>query len=297
MTLRSELVAAGITDREIAQQKRSGDLVQIRRGAYRERGEVSQVEAHRLLLRATLDQLHSPAAASHVSAAVIHDLPVDHRRLDRVHLLRPGAVRSLSRGPVILRTRPTLDTTVVDGFEVTSLPSTTLDLARILPRRDAVAVVDRALRYGVDRESLLALLASEPGRRGNPAAAAAIRFGDARSESAGESHSRVQMAAAGLPAPKLQFMVRDAHGTMRCDFAWPELGVVGEFDGRIKYGRLLKPGDSVEEVLLRERQREVRLVRCGWEVIRLCWSDLATLAQVARIVRAGFELATRRAGR
>ena len=33
----------------------------------------------------------------------------------------------------------------------------------------------------------------------------------------------------------------------RPDFWWEERGLAGEFDGMVKYGRLLRPGQSVEE--------------------------------------------------
>ncbi len=44
---------------------------------------------------------------------------------------------------------------------------------------------------------------------------------------------------------RLQYVVRDRHGhfVARGDFGWPELGTIGEFDGKSKYGpELLKPG-------------------------------------------------------
>jgi hypothetical protein len=39
----------------------------------------------------------------------------------------------------------------------------------------------------------------------------------------------------------LQYEVRDARGELRgvCDWCWPERNTMGEFDGRVKYGRLL----------------------------------------------------------
>jgi hypothetical protein len=50
--------------------------------------------------------------------------------------------------------------------------------------------------------------------------------------------------------------------------------VLGEFDGRVKYGRLLKPGQSIEEVVYREKLREDALRDLGWRVIRWTWVDL-----------------------
>jgi len=67
--------------------------------------------------------------------------------------------------------------------------------------------------------------------------------------------------------PELQFRVYDEHGQLIAivDFYWRQLGVLGEFDGRIKYGRLLKPGQEPGDVMFEEKRRE-DLVR---EVTRL----------------------------
>ncbi|GAB4062924.1 hypothetical protein GCM10028777_04390 [Angustibacter speluncae] len=71
--------------------------------------------------------------------------------------------------------------------------------------------------------------------------------------------------------------------------------MVGEFDGRIKYGRLLKEGETTETVLVRERQREQAIERAGWGVVRFTWAEVHDLPLVrARLVEA-FALA--RAGR
>ena len=61
----------------------------------------------------------------------------------------------------------------------------------------------------------------------------------------------------------------------RCDFGWPDLGVLGEFDGKKKYGELLRrPGQTAEDVLVDEKRREDRLRALGWTVVRWMWSDL-----------------------
>ena len=61
----------------------------------------------------------------------------------------------------------------------------------------------------------------------------------------------------------------------RSDFGWPDLGVLGEFDGKAKYGELLrKPGQTAEQVLIAEKLREDRMRELGWVVIRWMWQDL-----------------------
>jgi hypothetical protein len=43
---------------------------------------------------------------------------------------------------------------------------------------------------------------------------------------------------------------------------------------RSKYGRLLKPGQSIEDVLFEEKRREEALRDLGWQIVRWLWADL-----------------------
>ncbi|WP_344805970.1 hypothetical protein [Microlunatus ginsengisoli] len=83
--------------------------------------------------------------------------------------------------------------------------------------------------------------------------------------------------------------MRDEFGRLlaRCDLGWEEHGTVGEFDGKVKYGRLLRPGQRVEEVVYAEKLREDALRDHGWQVVRWTWDDLRYPALVRdRILRA-----------
>ena len=74
---------------------------------------------------------------------------------------------------------------------------------------------------------------------------------------------------------------------MRCDFCWEEYATVGEFDGRVKYGRLLRPGQDPGDVVFAEKRREDELRDLGREVARWVWDELETFdAVAARIHRA-----------
>jgi len=134
-------------------------------------------------------------------------------------------------------------------------------------------VADAALRSRLDRGELLRRVAAGRGCR---MAAAAIEFADARSESPGESLSRVRIHRAGLPAPIPQVELFDDFGNLvaRVDLWWEAEGVVGEFDGMEKYGELLRPGQTAEDVFNAEKFREQALVAAGCKVIRWTWRDL-----------------------
>jgi hypothetical protein len=159
---------------------------------------------------------------------------------------------------------------------VTSLARTVADLGRLLPLDQAAAAGDRALREGLRAGDLAMVLDRCRRWPGIARALLMARLLDRRSESAGESVSRIRMHEAGLPTPEPQLSVYDDRGRLvgRADFGWKEQKVLGEFDGRVKYGRLLKPGQSVEDVVYREKLREDALRDLGWRVVRWTWPDL-----------------------
>ncbi|MEV6768088.1 hypothetical protein AB0N05_05585 [Nocardia sp. NPDC051030] len=118
---------------------------------------------------------------------------------------------------------------------------------------------------------------------------------DPRSESPGESLSRVRMHEFGLPIPELQTTVlnRTCVFIARVDFCLPTLGVIGEFDGRSKYGRLLKPGDSTADAVYNEKLREDALRALGTQVVRWTWPDLTDFTAAANRWRTAITRATK----
>jgi hypothetical protein len=179
---------------------------------------------------------------------------------------------------------------VVDGVEVTGPVRAALDLARSLPHEAAVVVLDAALHAGVlTVDELRAPLPDIVGAPGSRSAARAVGLADGRSESVGESRSRVLLAELGLAPSALPFEVRAADGSFlaRTDFAWESAGVVGEFDGRVKYGRLLRPGQDSGDVVFEEKRREEEIRDVGWGVVRWTWPDLSRRDRIeARVRRA-----------
>jgi hypothetical protein len=103
-----------------------------------------------------------------------------------------------------------------------------------------------------------------------------LAFADGRSESVGESRSRVLIKRLGLPAPDLQVEVRRSSGSLigRSDFGWRQERTLAEFDGRVTYGRLLRPGQDPSDVVFAEKLREDALRDQGFQVVRWIWSGL-----------------------
>ena len=244
-------------------------------------------------MHATVAGLRLPGIVSHLSAAVVHGLPLWNVRLGRVHLTRrpPASGSGTRRIHLHVGRLPDDEVTAIGGLAVTDLTRTAVDVARSLPFEQAVVVVDGALATKeTTRERLtecLARMGAVPGAR---SAARVVAFADGRSESVGESRSRVLVKRLGLPTPDLQMTLRRADGTevARCDFGWREFRTVGEFDGRIKYGRLLRPGKEPGDAVFEEKVREDAIRDGGWKVARWIWRELDTPLVVRDRLRRAF---------
>ena len=82
-----------------------------------------------------------------------------------------------------------------------------------------------------------------------------------------ESVLRWLVHQAALPAPDLQFEVRDGGGRFlaRADLAWPDRKVIVEFDGDVHRER---------DVFVNDARRHNRLVAAGWTVLRFTSADV-----------------------
>jgi hypothetical protein len=291
LILTRDLTRQGLDPNEVAQLTAGGDLLRVRRGAYVRPDRQAPTagpsrpdeherldQQHRQLIIGTIAQLHPRAVVSHGSAAVLHGLPVFPGAIDLAHISRDRSGGGVRRSFVHVHGSPLsdLDVTQIDGVAVTSLARTVADLARSLPLDQAVAVGDRALRMGLDPAELADVLDRATRWVGVRKARRVAAFIDPRSESVGESFSRVRCHEVGLPAPELQFDVFNDldEFVARTDFAWPELRTVGEFDGMVKYQRLLRKDETVEDAVIREKLREDALRDLGWQVARWIWAEL-----------------------
>jgi hypothetical protein len=288
--LRPRLRAAGMSEGELRRLRRRGELTPLVPGAYVTPDDMrlGRPEArHALLVAAAVPRVAADAVVSHASAAVMWGLPTWNTGLDRVHVTRPRRSGGLRTGRLHGHTAPLDPDEIrsVGGVAVTSAARTLADIARTERFEQAVVIVDAALhRHLVTRDDLLTALERMSRWPGVPAARRVIAFADARAESPGESRSRVAMARLGLPAPILQWEVVRADGVTlgRVDFAWPEYGRVGEFDGYVKYGRLLRPGQVPADVVYEEKRREDAIRAEDLGMTRWTWPEIDTFTGVAR---------------
>ena len=271
---RRQALDAGFDPGEIRASLRSGEWVTVRRGVYVTQGRWRAVandraERHRIEVAAAFLVTTGDVVASHGSACPVLGLATTSTVDDPVSLTRTTG--ESHRGLTLtIRVAP-LDpdeVVVIDGMPTTSAPRTILDLARMWSFRDAVVTADDALRQGhVSREELINLHIRRHSWPRAGRVSRVIGFADGRSESVGESLSRVVFAEGGLPPPTLQYEVRDGQELVaRVDFCWEDEGVIGEFDGRVKY--------TDRDVLMREKRREDRLRAMGWRFLRFGWEDI-----------------------
>jgi hypothetical protein len=172
-----------------------------------------------------------------------------------------------------------IDDDVVErgGLRMLSADRSALEAAIRADNEAALCVLDSLLRVtDVSPEQLMERFKQMQHWPGIRHLHIPVRMADGRSASPGESRGRWFCWRHNLPAPQLQYDVYDDQGLLRgtCDWCWPASRLLGECDGKAKYGRLLKPGQDPGEVVFAEKQREDLLRELtGFQMIRLVWTD------------------------
>jgi hypothetical protein len=298
---RAAALDSGFDDHLLHRSVAQGDAVRIRPGDYLfgEAGEHRE-DRYLALVRAGAARLNpgSGAVVSHSSAAVLHGLPVWGMAIDRIHVTRPGSPGASSTGSLHPHRCQLTDpeVTTIDGVLVTTIARTVLDIARTAPLTQAIVVADAALHLELTTaDELRGVLDIARRRRAAGRAVTVVGFADGRSESVGESRSRVLLAQLGLPEPDLQFRVFDDHGAFlgRADFSMEEMGTLAEYDGIGKYVRYLRPGETTAGAVIREKLREDAMRATGRQMVRWSTTDLARPGMIltrfgAAFARAGF---------
>ena len=277
-----ELLAAGYDDRAITRMVRRGDLHRLRQGAYTFGAHwraLPPVERRKLVAHATLRSARSPAVLAGPSAADHFGVPVWDMG-DEVHLARLDHKAGRRKGGKVQHRGTTLaeDITVRNGVPVTSGTRTALDMIALADVPRALVTVNGLLHARETTPELLERRAASMGYDPNTLESTIVLgLADGRCESAGESLSLHLIWRQHLPKPELQVIIRDRSGRVvaRVDFAWPALGVFMEFDGQEKYHRYRRPGETIEQAVLREKRREELICGLtGWRCIRIVWADL-----------------------
>jgi hypothetical protein len=295
---RPQALELGYDDKAIRRALRSRLWVRLRRGAYTfsDLWSVSdEVEQHLTRARAVLRRMEGRVALSHVSAALQHGLDVWGVDLSQVHVTRLDGGAGRTEAGVVHHDGVCLDSDVMQvGSDLVMRPArAALETGLLSTAESAIVVLDSGLhRELFTRDELDATYGYLKQWPGTLPLELAVRLADGRAASVGESRSRYLCFAHGLPRPELQYEVCDAHGDLIgiTDMAWPGHGLLGEFDGKMKYGRLLRPGESAGDAVFREKRREDALREAtGFIVVRIVWADLydgyRTAQRILRLMR------------
>lgn len=290
----AQLSEAGVGGRLLAAALSRGIVVRLRQGAYvltRYWLACKPWDRDKLAILAHIVTVPSDPTYGYFTAARLHGLFIWNCDA-KVHMIVTAVPSATSGARDVVEHREH----VVDAeserivlknglhVRVTTMERTVVDCARIGGFEQAVIMGDHALSRGARMDVMQALVDANPGRRGIRKARRVLKALDGRSESPGESRTRLIIASMNIeqPVPQLELTVGDSR--YRPDFVWEKQKLIVEFDGDIKYfGH-----NRTDQVILAERKRERRLMELGWRFVRLEWSDLAKPEEVKRRILAQY---------
>ncbi|CAN5311416.1 hypothetical protein BH11ACT5_BH11ACT5_06960 [soil metagenome] len=298
--LARELARLGM-DRWLRNELARGAVHRVIRGAYVRAADFEQLDAderYRLIVSATA-QVLPETQFSRESAAALWRLPTFGRWPTDVHATVARSTGGRS-GSLVQRHGFGLDPLAaeIDGVIVTSLARTLAEVACGPSFVRAVVMLDDGLRTPsegdfregqakVSKERVLDEIEKLVGLPGRRRGREALDFADGRAGSPGESVSRVQFRALGLPIPELQVPFYDRRGLIGVtDYYWPDLGLAGEFDGDSKYGDGRRFGKelSPQQIVIDEKKREDRLRAVVSDVVRWDWAVALNRRELAALL-------------
>ncbi|SBS73075.1 conserved hypothetical protein [uncultured Mycobacterium sp.] len=150
----------------------------------------------------------------------------------------------------------------LNDLVVTTPERTALDIARHLPRGEAVAHLDAlAAATGIKPADVLSLADRYPGARGVRRARAVAPLTDPGAQSPRESWLRLLLIDAGYPRPSTQIPVSDGYTTAFVDLGWDEPKIGLEYEGGHH--------QTERRQFVRDIGRHDMLEELGWLIIRV----------------------------
>lgn len=223
--------------------------------------------------RAFLPLLRGDARFTHVTAALLHGLPLPVR-LETDPTLDVGTSGTPSRMRRVRghRLRPTAPLVLMDGLPVVPVEEAWCQLAEVLNLEDLVVAGDHLLRHGVrDVDGTMRRLQAAVQavrRRGSESLQIALPLLRPGVRSPRESLLRVVLVLAGLPEPEVNARLFRSDGTYlgEGDLVYREARVVLEYEGdehrtnRDRFRYDIRRREAFEDA--------------GWTVIRVTGDDL-----------------------
>jgi hypothetical protein len=261
--LSRQLRVEGESTRHLERGALLGDFVRIRPGAFLPAAEWDALDArsrHLVAMAAVAKTSRRRLLFSGESAAALHGIPLLGGWTARPHIVDHVERRRAALVDVVTHRFELREHEVVQVQDVlaTSPLRTAFDIAAQRGFLAGVVAVDHVLgrSFAVDRSAAAAWLDGARGRRGYRRMATALAVATGLAESPLESLSLGQCHLLGFPAPRQQVeFVVDGH-RYRADFHFEEADVIGEADGRSKYGPDAGSPPRGEDRLWAEKERE-----------------------------------------
>lgn len=281
---RGEALDSGIRDSQLRRAVDGKYLVKLRHGYYSPAeyaNSLDPTQRHALQARAVSHRLGDQYALAGVSACAVQGIELWTDDLSTVHVVRIGG-RSGRREAGIrfheFALDPVTDVTAVGNVQTMTAPHAVWHASCDQSIESGLVCMNSALHQKIVAPAELEALAPSferwPGSRG---ARIAYWLSDGRIETVGESRTYYLCWEQHIPCPEPQVDIVNDEGVTvaRTDFRWHLYRHVAEFDGMVKYVRYLRPGESVSDVVVREKARE-NLIRAEmYGVTRIIWIDLA----------------------
>lgn len=259
----------GISGNQLTALVRAGEVIRVRHRAYivSDAFEVADIATrYRLRVLAVMRSRPPEERASHQSALALFRLGFFGAPLGTVMIESPARPRTVA-GITLHRPTSAPGRRFAD-VRCVSIAVACVQVAARYGFEAGVCAMDSALRSGRCTMADLEAAVEHVAAKWHSRVRLAVGFADARSESVGESRTRIILRDAGLTVVP-QFEVREGRRLLgRADFLVDGLVVV-EFDGMIKYS-----GADGRQALAAEKRRESEITRLGYEVVRIVWSDL-----------------------
>jgi very-short-patch-repair endonuclease len=222
---------------------------------------------HALQTAATLVGAGTTKVAAVASAAAVLRLETLHdppRRITTLMSKDGGTTTHGTRcgpGRTLVSRLPTEHVGQVFGLRATLPAWTALDLSPAHQLEGAVVALDSAARqFGCRLSELEDAAALQRGWPRSTRTARALALADERSESVLESLGRLSLRHTQLPKPVCQAWIGVVFPEWRVDLLIPEVRVVGEADGRVKY--------TQPDQLWAEKKRQESIEDMGFAVVR-----------------------------
>ncbi|GAB5078073.1 DUF559 domain-containing protein [Arthrobacter sp. AD-310] len=284
-----EAKAAGLSSGRL----RSSDLASAGRLLYLPSGWEYELPG----LARALSAATPGAWVSHLTAAVLLGLwlPSWFQDCRELHLSKPKSLPPVRRDGVVGHTVLAFDEEIMihEGIRMSTPARTWLDLARLVPLEDLVAVGDQLVRQprpGLEVRAqpwstvsgLKQMVARHPKMQGIVKARAAVDLIRPGADSAPETFLRLALTAAGLPEPELQVQVSPGNPfSPAADLGYRRQRIAIQYDGGHHLTR---------EQQTRDNRRDAYFHAAGWRYFKFNADDLAqdfrrAVRQVAAALR------------